>query len=85
MNWQVRVAKRVQRALARMPADDQRRLLAALEEMRSNPFSGDIAHLRNQAATWRRRVGSYRNFYDVYPEQRVVDVVEVVRRTSTTY
>jgi len=30
-------------------------------------------------------VGSYRIFYDVYPEQRLVDVVEVARRTSTTY
>jgi len=34
---------------------------------------------------WRRRVGDWRIFFDVYPEQRLVDIVDIHRRTTTTY
>jgi len=41
--------------------------------------------VQNLPAAFRRRVGSWRIFYDVYPERQVVSVVDIVRRTSTTY
>lgn len=85
MTWQLCVASRAQRELERIPAKDQRRILAALKAMRENPLSGAIARLRNQPATWRRRVGSYRVFFDLHPDSRTVDVLEIVRRTSKTY
>jgi mRNA-degrading endonuclease RelE of RelBE toxin-antitoxin system len=52
--------------------------------MQQNPFSGDILRLTSERATWRRRVGSYRIFFDVYPEQQHIDVVDIERRTSST-
>jgi mRNA-degrading endonuclease RelE of RelBE toxin-antitoxin system len=60
--------------------------MAALDAMRIDPFSGDIVRLHaDERAAWRRRVGSYRIFFDVYPDQLIVDVVDIDRRTSTTY
>ena len=56
-----------------------------LDAMLSDPFGGDIVRLKNQPAAWRRRVGSYRILFDIYPERRVVDIVDIARRTSTTY
>jgi len=54
--------------------------------MRDNPFSGDIVRLHApERSAWRRRVGSYRIFFDVYPDRQVVDVVDIDRRTSSTY
>jgi mRNA-degrading endonuclease RelE of RelBE toxin-antitoxin system len=53
--------------------------------MQYNPFSGDIVRLKSERSTWRRRVGSYRIFFDVYPDEQLVDVVDIDRRTSTTY
>jgi len=53
--------------------------------MRDDPLSGDIARLKNQPAAWRRRVGVWRIFFDLDPHLRVVDVVDIRRRTSTTY
>jgi mRNA-degrading endonuclease RelE of RelBE toxin-antitoxin system len=53
--------------------------------MQQNPFSGDIVRLTSERCTWRRRVGAYRIFFDVYPERRHIDVVDISRRTSTTY
>jgi mRNA-degrading endonuclease RelE of RelBE toxin-antitoxin system len=53
--------------------------------MQQDPFGGDIARLHGQPSTWRRRVGSYRIFFDVHRETSLVDILEIVRRTSATY
>jgi mRNA-degrading endonuclease RelE of RelBE toxin-antitoxin system len=85
MNWRLQIAKRAEKSLANFPARDQQRILAALEFMGTNPFIGDIVRLRGEPKTWRRRVGNYRILFDVDPIKRVIDVVEIARRTSTTY
>lgn len=85
MRWELRVAQRARRALRRAPKEDRDRLVAALEAMRDNPFGGDIAHLKNQPTAWRRRVGDWRILFDLYPELHVIDIVDIRRRTSTTY
>ena len=56
-----------------------------LATIRDNPFAGDIVRLKAQPAAWRRRVGKYRIFFDVYFDHRMVVVVAIKRRTSTTY
>jgi mRNA-degrading endonuclease RelE of RelBE toxin-antitoxin system len=53
--------------------------------MAENPFLGDIKRLRNERAAFRRRVGSWRIFFDVHNDRQVVSVIAIVRRTSTTY
>jgi mRNA-degrading endonuclease RelE of RelBE toxin-antitoxin system len=53
--------------------------------MCDDPFSGDVVRLKAQPTAWRRRVGDYRIFFDIDPGQLVIDVVEIRRRTSTTY
>ena len=53
--------------------------------MRENPFASDIVRLKAQPTVWRRRVGDYRIFYDVYPDEHMAVVVAIKRRTSTTY
>ncbi len=85
MNWELHIARRAQKALEKLPAKDQHRIMAALDEIAANPFSGDIKRLRNEPATWRRRVGSYRVFFDIDPEKLLVEILEITRRTSTTY
>lgn len=85
MAWTLHVARRAEKQLEKLPVGDQERILAALQAMRADPFSGDIARLKNQPTTWRRRVGNYRIFYDLYPKRFLIEVVEIRRRTSTTY
>jgi len=53
--------------------------------MEQNPFAGDIERLKNQPHAFGRRVGDWRIFFDVYPEQRRVEVTEIIRRSTTTY
>lgn len=81
--WRVDVPRRVDRALERLPGPDRERILAALAEMAQNPFEGDIKKLSR--GEYRRRVGSYRIFFDLLRDEKMVLVTSVERRTSTTY
>ena len=57
MKWELLLAGPAGKALKRMPAADRRRVLAALDAMEQDPFSGDIVRLKVQPVAWRRRVG----------------------------
>ncbi len=83
--WSVSVVKSAQKHLDKLPARDFARIDAAIEGMRVDPFAGDVVHLTNANAAYRRRVGDYRILFDVFRDRRHVDVVAVLRRTTTTY
>jgi mRNA-degrading endonuclease RelE of RelBE toxin-antitoxin system len=83
--WSVVVARPAEKSLGKFPTKDKAKIQSALLEMRTNPFAGDIVRLKVQPTAWRRRVGSYRILYDIFPEQLQVVVTGIVRRTSTTY
>lgn len=85
MNWELLLAGPAEKALKRIPASDQGRILAALGEMENDPFQGDIVRLKAQPTAWRRRVGNWRILFDVDPERRLIVVHDIMRRTSTTY
>lgn len=83
--WSVSLAKSAQRQLDKLPAGDFTRVDAAIESMHVDPFAGDVVHLTNAEAAFRRRVGNYRILFDVFRDRRHVDVVAILRRTTTTY
>ena len=83
--WELRVARRAGRTIGRAPKHERDRLLAALEQMRTDPLRGDIVRLRHQLGAFRRRLGDWRIFFDVDWTRAVVDVTDVARRTTTTY
>jgi mRNA-degrading endonuclease RelE of RelBE toxin-antitoxin system len=83
--WLVVLAGPAQRSLKRIPSNDQARIRLALEAMEENPFQGDVRKLQGGWEGFRRRVGDWRIFFDVYPEQRRVVVTAIERRSSTTY
>lgn len=53
--------------------------------MRLDPFAGDVARLKNERTAFRRRVGDWRIFFDVYRQEGLVKVPLIERRSSTTY
>ena len=48
-------------------------------------MTGDVLQLTGERAAFRRRVGHWRLFFDLDSDHRLVDVVAIERRTSTTY
>lgn len=85
MTWKVEITGPARKDLRKLPAADQKRIEATLASMRDDPFADDTVRLKAQPTAWRRRVGSYRIFYDIYLDHRMVVVVAIKRRTSTTY
>jgi len=85
MPWDLHVVRSAEKELNRVPSADHERILAALEAMRENPFSGDIARLKNQPTAWRRRVDDWRIFFDLEPDRQLIIVATIRRRTSSTY
>jgi mRNA interferase RelE/StbE len=83
--WRVEAQKNVARSLARLPRGDRERIVAALDGMATNPFAGDVVKLKGQDGAFRRRIGAYRIIYLVDVAARRVEIVDVLRRRSTTY
>jgi mRNA-degrading endonuclease RelE of RelBE toxin-antitoxin system len=83
MNWTLLVANPAKKDLERLPRKEQIRIERALDAMQIDPFGGDIKRL--QPTGWRRRIGNYRIFYDLYIEQRRIVVTAIKRRTTSTY
>ena len=82
MTWKVHIAKRAEKQLAKIPAKSPALILAALNEMQNNPFGGDVKRLKSERSVWRLRVGAYGVFFDVFPERRRVDVLEIIYNLS---
>jgi mRNA-degrading endonuclease RelE of RelBE toxin-antitoxin system len=73
MNWDLELARAAQRALREMPARDRGRINRALNDIKTDPLSGDITALRGAyRGLYRRRVGSWRIIFGLKPENRVV-------------
>ena len=85
MKWELLIANPARRAIRDMPRADSKLIDDALEEMRSDPYSGDIKLLKGTDRAWRRRVGAWRIMFEVSPDARVVAIHDVERRGSNTY
>jgi mRNA interferase RelE/StbE len=83
VSWTVRLTKRAARELRSIPNKDIQRVENALVALRDNPLSGDIRMLRGTGGVLRKRVGSWRVFFEI--EEETVFVLRIVRRTTTTY
>lgn len=55
MKWTVTVAKPALKGVARFPAKDQEKILAAMRGMADDPFRGDVVKLEGGGNRWRRR------------------------------
>lgn len=85
-NWKLKIRERIWKDIARFPRKDRQRIVKIIEEdLVSNPYSGDIEKMEGEENSWRRRIGAYRIFYEIYPQEKTIYVYRVERRTSKTY
>ncbi len=85
MPWTLHVARSAEKELEGLPERDRARILKTLRDMRQDPFAGDVARLHGLSTAWRRRVGSWRILYDLYPDRGLIVVASIRRRTTATY
>ena len=85
MNWTVIIDHHAAKRLKKFLAKDYYRIRKAINAMEMEPFFGDIEKLGGEENSWRRRVGNYRIFYEIYNEKKIIYVSEIKRRGSNTY
>lgn len=63
--FNVLIHRRALKEIDELPADDRKRILNALREMATDPFSGDVKPIKGVRSLLRRRVGDYRVSFTV--------------------
>jgi len=84
-SWVLQIDPQVFKTVKRFPPKDRKRILVVLANVGKDPFIGDIQKIKGEENVWRRRVGSYRVFFEIYQVEKAVHIFHVERRTSTTY
>ena len=84
-SWVLQVDSAVYKFLKKISRRDAESILFAIESLPDDPFYGDVQKMKGEEHTWRRRIGSYRIFYELIPAEKVIYVVNAERRTSKTY
>lgn len=84
-NWVLQIDPVIYKKLRRIPQKDAERILFIIESLSANPYFGDIKKMKGEENTWRRRVGSYRIFYEIISQLKIINVFYIERRTSKTY
>ncbi len=86
MMHEVRIAAPAQKALDRLPADVAERVRDALRALRIDPrrkrSGADIKKLHSVPGVFRLRIGEYRAFYVIFPEEPIVYVTSIRHRSQ---
>jgi len=85
MSWQIAVVPKAQKEIAKLPSKDLEKVKEVIDMMSGDSFFGDIVKLGGEGKLWRRRVGSYRIFYELMFEKRIIIIHQVEHRSSKTY
>lgn len=81
-NYEVRVARSVQKVLSKLPKKDVLNIVSSIERLARNPYPEGCRKLRGEEAVYRIRQGHYRIIYEVLNSQLVVLVLKVGHRKS---
>jgi len=85
MTYELQVERAAQRQIRRLPQEAFRRVEAVIDALAEEPRPRGAKKLGGTAGLLRIRVGTYRVIYAVFDRERLVKIVRVARRTTTTY
>ena len=69
----------------RIRRHDFERLRIAIGGLADEPRPHEVRKIRGAERAYRIRVGNYRVVYEVYDNENLVLLLQIVRRTETTY
>jgi mRNA interferase RelE/StbE len=86
MAYQIRVGKRVRKEMARLPRQDQARIIAATKSLTREPRPPGCRPVKGAGkGTYRVRIGDYRVVYVVLDSEQTVVLARVTKRSESTY
>ncbi|HEX6971155.1 MAG TPA: type II toxin-antitoxin system RelE/ParE family toxin [Limnochordia bacterium] len=77
--WRIILAPRAEKALKRMPADEMRRWLSAIDRLAQDPASARVKALKGRPE-WSLRVGGRRALLRIDREARAIVIVAIGSR-----
>jgi len=84
--YQAVFSSRAKKSLRRVPKKFQKKIKEAILALEENPFRfGTIKLSGYPLAEYRHRVGDYRILFDLWEEKKILMILDIKRRTSTTY
>lgn len=69
----------------RIQRNDFERLQAAVRDLANEPRPPGVRKIKGAENAYRIRAGNYRVVYEIYDKQNLVVILQVSRRTETTY
>lgn len=75
----------LERLKRRIQRHDFERLRVAIRALADEPRPHGVRKIEGAETAYRIRVGSYRVVYEVYDTENLVLILQVIRRTETTY
>lgn len=78
--YQVEIARRAVKSLARLPRVEQQKVRAAIDLLAEEPRPPNCTKLAGEQSVYRVSVGDYRILYEVFDQRLVVLVVRVGHR-----
>lgn len=82
MLWDYRLARQAFKNFEKFPQKERERIFIVLEEMKLNPFFGDIKLIQGEKNLYRRRVGNYRIYFRPIKLQHIFDISLIERKHS---
>lgn len=79
MNYSLSIKQSAFKALAKIDAPQRKRLIEAIDKLKTNPVAGSV--LKGEFSGLRRiRVGDYRIVYEVHEEKLIILVIRIAHR-----
>jgi mRNA-degrading endonuclease RelE of RelBE toxin-antitoxin system len=78
--FSILIHKKAFKEIDGFPAEDKQRILSAIREMATYPFSGYVKPIRGIKGLLRRRVGEYRIAFTINFENAEVIILRAARR-----
>lgn len=79
-------SKKGEKTFKKIPKEYQRKIKNRILKLEKNPFTtGTIKLIDYPIAQYRHRIGDYRILFDIWKEKKILMILDIKRRTSTTY
>lgn len=75
----------LERLKGRIRRQDFERLRDAVRQLAGEPRPHGVRKIKGAERAYRIRTGNYRVVYEIYDKQNLVVILQIARRTETTY
>ena len=87
MPWVISLSEEAEKQLSRLPRDLQRRIANSIDQMRGDPFQGNVKPLKGSQwkGRYRKAVGRYRLIFTPYYSEHLIEISQILIRSEKTY